>query len=135
MKILFINEILGLTNLHYMLKKENNQMHKEYLIELCNEGYMEDISEIFSEEYEKETIRHSHGILEINNNIYNFPSSDTEISKRLRIETKGHEIIDKYNSLLKSPMKIEFKEFKEQDYKSILIQERDDGSEFIDFTK
>lgn len=131
MKVLFVNEVLGLINLHYMLKREDNQKHKEYLIELLNEGYMEDISEIFSEEIDKKSIRHAHGILEINNTMYSFPYYDTEQQKRLRVETKGHEIIAKYNVLLKNPMKIEFKEFDENNYNRIIIQEQEDGSEFI----
>lgn len=135
MRVLFVKEVLGLTRLHYYLKRENEEKHNEYLKELLDNGYLEDLTEIFTEESDKKFIRTSHGFLELNNKIYSMPHEWDERGKCLRTDNKGIEIIEKYNAFLENPMKIDFKEIKEEDFERMCIIEWEDGSESVMFNE
>lgn len=117
MKVLFVNEVLGLTKLHYFLKSENSDKHNEYLLSLLKEDYLEDISDIFSSEKERDMVRDSFGFIEVNNKLYTMPFNWSDKSKKLRTEEKGINIIVNYNQYLVHPMKISFKEISESDLK------------------
>ena len=131
MQVLFINEVLGLSKLHYYLKRENPQKHDEYLKELLEYGYLEDVSEVFIEEEDKKFARNAFGFLEIENKFYVMPNSSDELSKKLRTERKGIEIIEKYNKLLKEPMNLQYKQIEQNQLEKMTVVEWEDGSESV----
>lgn len=135
MKILFVKEVLGLGRLHSRLGKENEELRKKYLMELISAGYMEDISDVFPNDEDREIMRTSDGILESEGKLYNFPCSWDAKSKCMRTEEKGIEIIERYNSMLNKPINISSKELKEEDYERVTIIEWEDGSEGILFNE
>lgn len=135
MKVLFVKEVLGLTKLHYYLKTENEEKHNEYLKDLLENGYLEDLTEVFTEEADKNFIRTAHGFLELDNKIYCMPNEWSEQGKHLRTDKKGIEIIEKYNQFLKKPMKIDFEEIKEEDFDRMYIMQWEDCSESVMFNE
>jgi len=135
MKVLFVRQVLGLSQLHYYLKTENSVKHDEYLTELLEAGYLEDVSDVFVEEEDKKFVRSAAGFLETDKGIYVMPSSWDIRGKRMRTDEKGIEIIQKYNQFLTRTMKIEFKEIKEEDFERMTIAEWDDGSESVLFNE
>lgn len=62
------------------------------------------------------------------------PSNWSDSAKKMRTDEIGIEIIKKYNEFLKNPMKLSFKEIKEEDFDRMYITEWDDGSESVLFT-
>lgn len=135
MKVLYVREVLGLAKLHYYLRLDNKEKHDQYLTELLNAGYLEDVSEVFTTEEDKNFVRTSHGFLENQEKIYVMPSNWDEIGRRLRTEDIGIAIVEKYNQYLDKPMTIEFKEIEEKDYARMFIAEWDDGSESVLFNE
>lgn len=135
MKVLFVRQVLGLAQLHYYLKTENPQKHDEYLTELLEAGYLEDVSDVFVEKEDKDFIRNAAGFLENEKGIYVMPSSWDIRVKRMRTEEKGIAIIEKYNPYLSRVMEIEYKEIKDEDFERMTIAEWDDGSESVLFNE
>lgn len=133
MRVLFANNVLGLSRLSYDLSKENIPEHKNYLLELLEQGYMNDISDIFPTEEDRILMRNSEAVLETNGNMYIFPCSWDETGRKMRTDEKGIGIIEKYNQMLEKPMVFQFKEIKEEDYKRMVVVEWEDGSEAILF--
>lgn len=131
MKVLYISDVLGLIKLHYYMYKSNKSLHDEYMKELLENKYLEDITEVFDNE--RDFIRNNAGFIENENKIYAFSSNFSKESKRLRTEKKGQEIIEKYNKLSQMKLKIQYKEIEEKDFERVVIVEWDDGSESILF--
>ena len=133
MRVLFVKEVLGLSRLNYYLHKENINAHKDYLLELLEAGYLNDISEVFPNEEDKALMRNSEAVLETNGNMYIYPCAWDEMGKKMRTEKKGIEIIEKYNKFLNDPIVLQFKEIENKDYERVIIVEWEDGSEDILF--
>lgn len=133
MKVLYVAEVLGLSKLHYFLKDENSQKHDEYLLSLLKENYLEDISDIFISEEDRNMVKNTFGFIEVDNKLYTVPFTLSEKSKKMRTEEKGINIILYYNKYLNIPMKISFKEINNNDFEKIYITEWDDGSESVLF--
>ena len=133
MKVLYVAEVLGLTKLHYFLKDENSDKHDEYLLELLNAGYLEDISDVFPSDKDREMVRGCFGFLEKENNLYTVPFTWSELNKKMRTEEKGIDIITKYNKFLDNPMIISFEEIDESSYEKMYVTEWEDGSESVMF--
>ena len=134
MKVLYVAEVLGLTRLHYYLKTENATKHDEYLLELLKENYLEDVSDVFVTDEDKDFFNNAFGFIEIKDKLYTMPSNWSDSAKKMRTDEIGIEIIKKYNEFLKNPMKLSFKEIKEEDFDRMYITEWDDGSESVLFT-
>lgn len=135
MRVLFVNEVLGLTRLHYYLMKEDNNEHKNYLIELLEAGYLENVSDIFHTKEDKMLMSSNDGYLEYEGNMYKFPSVWEEKCKKLRTEENGIRIIEKYNQRLKKTINLQYKSIKEEDYNRMIVVEWEDGSESVLFNE
>lgn len=129
MKVLFVREVLGLARLQYALKKEDDVKHTDYLEELLHNGFLEDVSDIFGKE-DRELLKDYPGFLEKENSFYMVPE-ETELSRKMRTDSKCVNIIEKYNRLVKNPMHIEFREITDEEYERMIIVYGEDGSESV----
>lgn len=129
MKVMFVSEVLGLARLQYALKNEDSVQYKNYMEELLNNGFLEDVSELFNKE-DRELLINYPGFLAKEDNFYMIPEQ-TELSRKMRTDSKSVAIIEKYNKLVKNPMNIQFRDISEEEYERMIVVSNEDGSESV----
>lgn len=129
MKVLFVREVLGLARLQYALKNEDVVKYNEYLEEMLQNNFLEDVSELFNKE-DRELLKNYPGFLQQDDKFFMIPE-DTELSRIMRTNSISIDIIKKYNNFIKNPMQMQFREITEEEYERMIVVSSEDGSESI----
>ena len=135
MKVLYVGESGGLSNLSYHLRIQDKELNARFLTELLEAGYLQDVTELFGKNEDLEWMRASGGVLDVGDNIYDLPFSWDEKFKRMRTDDTSIEIHEKYNAMLKNPLVFSYKEIKPEDFDRMVVVEWEDGSESILFNE
>lgn len=130
-KVLYVTSVLGLEGIPYDLKRENKELHREFLMKLKDLNALEDVSDIFQNEEDKKWIIDTETYLFLGEHIFTI---NCPISTEIRSLPQFHTLIEEFNQKITHPKKIKYKEIPEERFPHCFVMDFEDGSENIYFT-
>jgi hypothetical protein len=131
-KIVYSQDVLGLISIWYDLHRQNKELHDQFMTEVFKLGYLEDITEVFNHVDDKWFLNTASGFVIIEEKTYTFHSKEKEYE--MRCDERFHKVVEEFNQKLERPIKLQYKEIKDDRFPSMVISVWEDGSEHILFT-
>lgn len=127
-KIIYVNDVSGLSRIWYYLHDESKELHDEFMLKVLELGYLKDDTELFTEIADMEFLLTTSGYLQHEDKIYSI-----ELTSDMRADENFHKLVEQYNQKLKRPANLSYKEVPNHRIPSMLVISWDCGSESILF--
>jgi hypothetical protein len=128
-KIVYVNEVMGLSGIWYDLHNQDKELHDQFMLEVLELGHLKDETELFTEVPDMEFLLDSSGYIKHKEKYYSI-NKETD----MRADENFHKVIEKYNKKLKKPYQVSYKEVPNHRMPSMLVISWDCGSESILFS-
>jgi len=131
-KIIYCNEVMGLSGIWYDLNSQNKELHDEFMTKVLALGYLKDESDLFKEDPDMiDLLMGNSGWLQYGDKFYTFKSGQEMYP--MRADVDFHQLVEEYNQKLTKSYILSYKDVPNHRIPSMLIITWDCGSESILF--